>query len=196
MAIVFPAGQSLADRNEFIKGLEKDWGPYIDRKLDRKDINPESAPELRQEALIILFTECDKKKATPENVPAFLDQVLVNLICNHGRLARVKAGVVEDAEDVPAAAKDPEQEVGHAELWHKMEGYVDRLSKEEAEVFKAKELHGMIFEVIAVAVGRPFCTVVSQHARAMEKLRAMARASERPAALRASPPGQSTGPRK
>ena len=120
----------------------------------------------------------------------------MNLICTHGQLARVKAGAGDDADELPAAVKDPEQEVGHAELWHKMEGYVDRLSKEEAEVFKARELHGMIFEVIALAVDRPLDTVVSQHARAMEKLRAMARASERPAALRASLPEKARGPRR
>ena len=108
-------------------------------KLRREDINPASAEELRQEALIILFTEYDKNKGPPKNVVAFLDKVLVNLICTHGQLARVKAGAGDDAEAVPTLAPDPEQAVGHAELWHKMKGYVGRLSKEEAEVFEARE---------------------------------------------------------
>jgi DNA-directed RNA polymerase specialized sigma24 family protein len=195
-AIVFPPGQSIADRNAFIEGLEEQWGPFITGRLDRPDINAASAEELRQEALVILFLEYDKNKAPPKNVVAFLDKVLVNLICNHGRLARVKARAGDDAEAVPTLAPDPEQAVGRAELWHKMKGYVGRLSKEEAEVFEARELHGMIFEIIAAALERPFDTVVKQHVRALEKLRAMARASERPAALRASLPSSARGSRK
>jgi DNA-directed RNA polymerase specialized sigma24 family protein len=119
-----------------------------------------------------------------------------HLICNHGRLARVKAGAGEDAEAVPTRVPDPEQAVRRAELWHKMEGYVGRLSKEEAEVFEARELHGMTFEAIATVVDRPLDTVVSQHARALAKLRDMARASERPAALRASLPKKDRDPRR
>ena len=195
-AIVFPPGQSIADRNAFIEGLEEEWGPFITRRLDRQDINAESAKELRQEALVILFLEYDKNKGPPENVVAFLDKVLVNLICNHGRLARVKARAGDDAEAVPTLAPDPEQAVGHAELWHKMKGYVGRLSKEEAEVFEARELHGIAFEAIARAVDRPLDTVAKQHVRALEKLRAMARASERPAALQASLPSSARGSRK
>ena len=195
-AIVFPPGQSIADRNAFIEGLEKQWGPFIDSKLRRPDINAESARELHQEALVILFTEYDKNKGPPKNPVAFLDKVLVNLICNHGRLARVQAGTGDDADALPGSAPDPEEAVGHAELWHKMKGYVGRLSKEEAEVFEARELHEMAFDVIATAVERPFDTVVKQHVRALEKLRAMARASERPAALRASLPEKARGPRR
>ena len=86
--------------------------------------------------------------------------------------------------------------VTHAELWHKLKGYVGRLSKEEAEVFEARELHEISFRVIAQAVGRPHATVVKQHVRALEKLRDMARASERSPALRASLPEKARDPRK
>jgi RNA polymerase sigma factor (sigma-70 family) len=195
-AVVFPPGQSIADRNAFIEGLEEQWGPFIESKLRRPDINAESARELHQEALVILFTEYDRMKGPPDNVAAFLDKVLVNLICTHGQLARVKAGAGDDADALPASAPDPEQAVGHVELWHKMKGYVGRLPKEEAEVFEARELHGIAFEVIAQSLDRSCTKVFNQHARAMKKLQAMARASERSAGLHARRLDLSDGSRK
>jgi RNA polymerase sigma factor (sigma-70 family) len=145
---------------------------------------------------VILLKDYKKLDGPPAKVTRYVETVVQHLILNHGGLARLKCASDADVDEQVAVAPDPEQAVRRAELWHKMKGYVGRLSKEEAEVFEARELHGMIFEVIAAALDRPLGTVVSQHARAIEKLRDMARASERPAAPRASLPEKARGPRR
>jgi RNA polymerase sigma factor (sigma-70 family) len=192
-AIVFPPGQSLAERNAFIEGLDRQWGPFIWKKLRRPDILPESAKDLHQKALIVLFNQQENLKGPDAKVTGFVDTVVTHLICNHLRRAKLPVEQSAEVEAEEDDAPDPERAVGNAELWQKLQGYVEHLSKEEAEVFKARELHGMIFEIIALAVDRPFSTVVSQHARAMRKLQDMARASERSAALGARRKGRPGG---
>ncbi len=58
------------------------------------------------------------------------------------------------------------------------------MTEDEREVWRAKEIDGMTFAAIGLALGRPKDTIVSVHARAMRKLEDKARASERSAKLR------------
>jgi RNA polymerase sigma factor (sigma-70 family) len=192
-AIVFPPGQSLAERNAFMEGLDRQWGALIWSKLRRSDILEESAKDLYQEARVILFNHADKLKGPDEVVTAFIGTVVTHLICNHGRRARPDVAQGADVDAQPTGAPDPERALANAELWRKLQGYLGRLSPEEREVFEAREV-GVTFEVIAVAVRRTVSTVTKQYHRAKQKLEDMARDSERSEALRARQPAVGAWP--
>jgi RNA polymerase sigma factor (sigma-70 family) len=184
-AIIVPANQPSEDRNAFIAWLEKQWGPFIQSQLLRAGgIPPESAKDLHQQVLLVLsdFYETNHDRG-PDDVPAYLERVVDNAVCNYRRLRRLAVQLGAELDEEIASTPDPERAAMLSELWKKLEGYVRKLTPEEAEVFEAREIHEQSFDAIAAALGRPRTTVINQHARAMEKLGELARASERATAL-------------
>ncbi len=182
-AIVLPAGQSAQDRESFLRWLNHHWGGFIQQRLvGRGDVLEESAKDLRQRVLLVLCAQYEKQDV-PRNMRAFLDRVIEHEVCNHKRRwsAPIAHGADVDAE--VASAPGPESAALRAERWEKLRRYLTHLTQEEAEVFEAKELRGLTFEEIVAALGRPRSTVARQHDSAMEKLKALARLSERKVAL-------------
>lgn len=183
-AIVLPEGQSIEERNAFIAELDAQWGELVDGLLVRQDIHAESARDLHQKALVVLLGEYKTLKAIerhgkPAQLTQYVKTVVENAIKNHVGKARPTATPSEVLEAHPDSAPSPESDAVRAERWRLFEGFLDRLSPVEREVFEAKELHGAALEVIATALKRPYQTVVSQHARARRKLQEMAAAAER-----------------
>ena len=182
-AIVLPAGQSAQDRESFLRWLNHHWGGFIQQRLvGRGDVLEESAKDLRQRVLLVLCAQYEKQEV-PRNMRAFLDRVIEHEVCNHKRRwsAPIAHGADVDAE--VASALGPESAALRAERWEKLRRYLTHLTKEEAEVLEAKELIGLTFEEIVAALGRPRSTVARQHESAVEKLKELARLSERKVAL-------------
>jgi RNA polymerase sigma factor (sigma-70 family) len=190
-AIIVPERQSAADRDAFIASLDAKWGGLIEKELSRrKDVAQASRPDVHQAVLMILCRHYEKEKKAgrppvPDNEPAFLRKVIENEVKNHARKKAKRPRIEPGAEvdEAPDAGLDPERAVLLAELREKLGRYRKELTPEEEEVFEAREVDLMSFEMIAAAVGRPLVTVYNQHTRAIEKLKDLARASERNAAL-------------
>jgi RNA polymerase sigma factor (sigma-70 family) len=183
--IVFPPNQPVEERDAFVRWVDKQWGAFIDMKLRRGDILEESARDLHQKVLMFASAEYEKQKRPPQNVQAFLDTVIVHVICTHGQRVRPEFDEDTEADATAASAPTPESAAARAELLEKLRRYVTHLAPEEAEVFEAREVRGLTFEEIAAALGRSLSTVSSRYDRALRKLRDLARASERRATLRA-----------
>ncbi len=183
-AVILPDN---ADRDAFIAELDAQWGGFIYKELSRyKDVAAASRQDLRQNVLIILCEHYDKQKeeqkpGEPDNVPAFLREVIHNAAVNHGRKKgrRVQIAPGAEVEEAPDAAMDPEGAVERAELLAKIEVYSTHLTSDEQQVLVAREVDQMTFEIIATAMGRPLSTVHDLHKRAILKLKGLAAASER-----------------
>ena len=182
-AIVLPAGQSAQDRENFLRWLNDHWGGFIYMRLiGRQDVLEESAKDLRQRVLLVLCAQYEKQEV-PANMRAFLDRVIEHEVCNHKRRWRPPIAPEADVDLEVASALGPESAALRAERREKLRRYLTHLTQEEAEVFEAKELRGLTFEEIVAALGRPRSTVARQHASAVEKLKELARVSERKVAL-------------
>lgn len=189
--MIVPASQLGEGRDAFIASLDAKWGGFIEKELARwHDVAKASRPDVHQEVLVILCAhhEKEEKAGRPTalgSVQAFLRTVVGNAARNHGakkkRRPRLDLGV--DLGEEPDAGLDPERAAVIAELQEKLGRYRQELTNEEKEVFEAREVDGLTFEMIAALLGRPYSTIRDEHARAMERLRALARASERGTAL-------------
>jgi RNA polymerase sigma factor (sigma-70 family) len=129
----------------------------------------------------VLLVLCQRLKGEEpiENVRGFLHEVIKNEVYNHNRRAKLDIEPDADADEEPCAALDPEEAVALAQRWEKLEGYVERLSDVEAEVFKCADLEGLTIDATAEKLGRPRGTVATQLARARSKLEAFVEESER-----------------
>jgi RNA polymerase sigma factor (sigma-70 family) len=182
-AIILPANQPVEEREAFMRWLDRQWGGFIHKTLlARRDVLAESAKDLAQHVLLVVCNQYDRREP-PVNMRAFLDRVIQNEVRNHRRLRRLEIEPEADLELTLAPGPSPESEADRAERLAKLRRYLDDLSPEEAEVFAAREIDRMTFELIAAALQRPRATVARQHARALEKLAELARASERETAL-------------
>jgi RNA polymerase sigma factor (sigma-70 family) len=179
-AIIFPPGQPIDERAAFIEQTERQWGPFITAELRRSGVPPQSTEDLQQKVLVILCKHYDANdQKGPDNVPAWLDKVIGNQVRNYRRLRRLAVELGVDLDVEVASAPDPERAAMLAELKAKLRRYLDELTPEELEVFEARELDGKTYDDIAATVDRHRSTVIDQHKRAMQKLRDLARASER-----------------
>ncbi len=178
-AIVLPPGQSARERDAFLRWFQDRWGAFIHGKLLAwRGMREESAKDLAQRVLLVICAKVDPREP-PVHMQGFLDRVIHHEVLNHRRPKRLDIAPDADADAAIAPGPSPESEADRAEHWAKIERYLTFLSPEEAEVFEGKERMGMTFEAIAGATGRSRATVARQHARALEKLAEMARASER-----------------
>jgi RNA polymerase sigma factor (sigma-70 family) len=186
--IIVPPGQHARDRAAFMTWLDANWGAFILKTvLAQGGVSEESTKDLRQEVLLILCEQYDKHVA-PTHVMRFLERVIENETANHLRRWKVPIdrGADLDAEVDPGHS--PESAAALAEQWDSFQRFLDQLTPAEAEVVEARELHGLTFKQIAEVLGRPLPTVVHQHARGLEKLQELARASEQATALDARRP--------
>jgi RNA polymerase sigma factor (sigma-70 family) len=184
-AVGTPPDQPPEGRDAFIAWLERRWGAYIDMKLRRPDILPESAKDLRQQVLVILCEKHEKEEAPPKDVPAFLGVVLKYVIANHQRRWKADVDAGADVDAAHAAAPSPESAAARAEMLEKIQRYAAHLTQEQLEVLEAREVHGLSLEEVAAARGCSVAAVFRTHARALRTLQDKARASERAASLAA-----------
>jgi RNA polymerase sigma factor (sigma-70 family) len=119
------------------------------------------------------------EKGPPANVPGFLTEVVRKEVANHKRRWRPEIQHGADADAEMSNAPDPEGTAELAERSAKLERYLVHLPVEEAEAIRCIDLFELTLEQTAQAVRRPRSTVAAQHARAKEKLKEMARESER-----------------
>lgn len=190
--IIVPDNQPASDRAAFIAGIDARWGRFIQGELSRyKDVAIASRPDVHQNVLIILCEHYDKQKkdnkpVVPYNVRAFLRKVIHNEVQNHGRKKRRRVQIDGSAavDEAPDAGMNPEQVASRAQLLAKVEQCSAHLTPEEREVFEAREVDQMTFEIIATACGRPLTTVRNQHERALCKLRELLAPSARGASPR------------
>src|SRR4051812_27961301 len=76
-AIIIPEDQPQADRDAFMRWAVKQWGGFIERTLAlRGDVLAESAKDLRQRVLLVLWKFYKKEKKEPHNMLAYLDDVI------------------------------------------------------------------------------------------------------------------------
>jgi RNA polymerase sigma factor (sigma-70 family) len=164
----------------YIEKLEKKWGRFIRAKLRRPDINPASVEELTHEILITFLREHRKPEAEAiGNEQAYLDRVILNEIHKHAREKRPVADG-SDADQQAISAPGPHSALEAAERKRLLHEHLDKLPKEQREVFEAHKLDGMTFEAIALMVGRTYETVVDQYKRAKHKLERSLRAVMNP----------------
>jgi RNA polymerase sigma factor (sigma-70 family) len=179
-AVIVPANRPAEERQAFLDWLYREHREFIEQQLRYHGILPESAKDLRQRVLLILGDRVDES-TPPETVRAFARGVVRNEAMKHKQRWRpnVQQGVEPDGET--ASAPSPETDAARAEQREKLRRYLDMLSPAEAEVIRAIDFDGMTFDEAADALGRKRGTVVTQHARALERLKEMAAASERAA---------------
>jgi RNA polymerase sigma factor (sigma-70 family) len=161
----------------YIQKLEKKWGRFIRMKLHRPDVNAASVEELTHEILLTFLREHRKpEEEAIEHEQAYLDKVILNQIHKHAREKRPVADG-SDADQQAISAPGPHSALEAAERKRLLQEHLDKLPKEQREVFEARELEEMSFEAIALMVGRPRDTVVDQFKRAKHKLERSLRAA-------------------
>jgi RNA polymerase sigma factor (sigma-70 family) len=177
-AIIFPAGQPAHEREAWFRTLCQRYAPFIEKMLILEGILPESAKDLRQDVLVIVFDHVDAKDPIL-NAKAFLCGVLRNAALNHKRLKRLTARGSADVDEVLSEALDPEEAARLAEEWGKLRRYLGLLSQEEAWLIQRRVFDGAALEEIAAAMGCPRGTVADRVERAKERLAEIAVESER-----------------
>jgi RNA polymerase sigma factor (sigma-70 family) len=197
-AIIIPENQLAEGQNAFIASLYQQWGGLIENELSRYgDIAAASRPDAHQAVRLILGDHyLEERKAgrdpAPENPAAFLRTIVDGIARNHGAKKRRRPKLElgdEGMDEALDAGPDPERATIVAELQEKVGDYLDELTTVEREVFEAREVDGVTFDLIARARGLSKSTVFNIHARAKEKLGDRARASERDAKLGPKGPG-------
>jgi RNA polymerase sigma factor (sigma-70 family) len=183
--VIRPPGESArAKRDAIMAQIVREESAFIRSMLVSFGVLAESAKDLGQQVLMVLAGQVEKDGKAPDNVRGFLVRVMRNAARNHKRRwwkRSIEPGV--DVEIVMDLAPDPEGEAQAAEYVEKLSRYADQLSEEELALIRYINLEGLSVDDTALRVGRPPSTVAWQHARAVEKLQAMARASERAAEL-------------
>jgi RNA polymerase sigma factor (sigma-70 family) len=193
-AVIFPEGQSEEVIRAFLDGLCKAHVKDVEKLLEgRRDVLAESRKDLRQRVLLVLMRHVKKEHEVPEDMQAFLGDVVRKLVRNHKVRGRLPVEDGADAESVADSDEDePEDEVWHAEQLVMLERYLGDLPGLVAEVVRCVDQYGMTIEETAEVIGRAPSTVCRLLHRGRAKLRERARASERaPARL----PAEATGAR-
>jgi DNA-directed RNA polymerase specialized sigma24 family protein len=180
--VIRPPAEPGRARQAFFRELVAKYEGFILKLLlARRDVLAESAKDLSQGALEVLFNEAEANGLPPE-VERFLGGVVRNLVRNRKRKWAPDIAQGAAADDVPWAAPDPAEEAEQAESWCRLFRYLATLSKEsveEAEAVQCVEVLGMTLAETAQELGRPLSSVAAQAKRGSEKLKELARASDR-----------------
>jgi RNA polymerase sigma factor (sigma-70 family) len=177
-AVIRPPQEPGWERQAFFRRLDAEYGEFILKLLlARRDVLPESANDLRQGALEVLFKEADDH-GLPRDVECYLGGVLRNLVRNHKRKWSPDIDRGADGRDVACAASGPEAEAEQAERWSRLMRHMSTLSKEEAEAVQCVDVLGMTLAEAGKELGRHPSSVAQQVKRAREKLEDLARASD------------------
>jgi RNA polymerase sigma factor (sigma-70 family) len=188
--VVFPPGQTAAERAACIDAIVRQYGKFIHDVLEpRKDVVAESKKDLGQEVSLVFCAYIEENDALPGNPEAWLRDVIDKKVRNHKLKKRATGGAEVDEEigDAP----DPEAAAELAEEREKLRGYLDRLPPREAEVVRLVDFDHMTIEQAAKRLDRANSTVADRLARGRDGLRELALESQRAAELRciaASPP--------
>jgi RNA polymerase sigma factor (sigma-70 family) len=175
-AVIVPENQPVGDRNKFVRWLDKKWGRFMRNEL--RGISERSREDVLQHVRFIAVTEYDNTGPL-EHPGAFVGRVIDNALRNrHGKL-ELPIDDRADPDDKIASSPNPESAAARAEKWERVERYVAALPKPLRQVFEGRERDGDEFAELAKRLGRPLSTVQSQHRRALEMLRDLARASDR-----------------
>ncbi len=176
--VVRPPEGPAREQQERFRKLCDEYGAFIERELLRRgDVLAESAKDLRQRVLEILWEQIEEEP--PENLKAYLRVVIRNVAANHKRVLRPEPLPGDDEDTEMADSRDPERAATQAELQAKIERYLGELPEEEAQVVRCVHFWKMTLDQTAEAVGRPRGTVSTQLTRGKKMLRDIARASER-----------------
>jgi RNA polymerase sigma-70 factor (ECF subfamily) len=187
-AVIVPPNRTAAEQEALARSIREQYGSFIrERLLRRGDLAEESTKDLEQRIVLVVCARVEEN-APPKKVRGFIRAVLRNEVANHKRLRRPDIQLDADIDAIIASAPGPETNATRAEQRAKLERYIAQLSPEEAAVIRAVDGEGLTLDEAAAMLGRPRGTVATQHDRAREKLREMARASERAAALGARRP--------
>jgi RNA polymerase sigma factor (sigma-70 family) len=177
--VVFPSGQSKAERDRYVAWLFKEWLWLIDGEIARRrSIAPKSRQDVRQIVLMVATREYEKE-GPPDDVPAFLATVIRNATGTYMQRKKLDIEQEADVDDQIGSAPTPERLAYLAELRERLARYVHVLTPAEREAIELIELEGMIIDDAALKLGRPRGTVANQYARGMRKLRDEALASDR-----------------
>lgn len=145
----------------------EEHGDYLYGFAIRKLKNPSLAEDLLQETLVSAITARERYQATA-SVRTWLTTILRNKIVDHWRVqgretaaTDLMAGMDEDASvddffdragrwaEMPNTYPDPDAALESKQFWQVFEHCVSRLKPQQAEIFLAREVHGMANDEIS-----------------------------------------------
>lgn len=145
----------------------EEHGDYLYGFALQKLKNPFLAEDMVQETLVSAVTARERYQATA-SVRTWLTTILRNKIVDHWRIQGREAtatdlmiGMDEDASvddffdhagrwaEMPNAYPDPDAALESKQFWQVFEHCVSRLKPQQAEVFLAREVHGMANDEIS-----------------------------------------------
>jgi RNA polymerase sigma factor (sigma-70 family) len=183
--VVQPPERSPADRASILRALFTDYGDYLLAIFHRAGAQPASAEDLRAQVVAILCEQLEGERPLPAELRPYITGIGRNLLKARARARRRGAAWEAELDEEVSPSTSPEGRALRDEQWAKLKRYLDALSEEEAELFMAVRLEDKTVAEVAKERGQAWTTVNDQLRCAQEKIEALARASERAAALRA-----------
>ncbi len=146
---------------------------FVDRMLQRSDINPASAESLRQEVLMTFMKEARKKKRVPDSIPAMLVTITGHQVCNYlrRRARRPKRADVAELDEIPAGETDAEEKRIRGEQHQLLALLMVHLSDDARRLITWIDLAGLDYDYVMQAMNIPLETARTRHRRAREKLK-------------------------
>ena len=142
--------------------------------LARKDIPPESKKDICQ-LVLEAFTRLDHEEKLAPDARETLRRITRNEVRKYKRRWRPRVEDGRDPAEMASREADPEGAAAAAERRRLLEVYLQRMPPEAAELIRYVNIYGMSVPEVAAIRKVPVNTATSQHARAVEKLKALAR---------------------
>jgi RNA polymerase sigma-70 factor (ECF subfamily) len=130
----------------------------------------EEAVDVTQEALIRLWKH--RKRVRPEAAKSWLMKTTYRLCIDRIRRRRVRGEIGGEGQEPPPDERPgPERLTWSGEVGRLLEGALARLSPVDRSVVLLREVQGMTYDEISVALGLPLGTVKAKLHRSRERLR-------------------------
>lgn len=146
------------------------------QKLSRRDIAPWSAEAMQQEVFLTMGLLV-QRRGPPESVPVMLLAIARNMLSNYLRRRRRLPPLDDEMvmDEVPLSQADVERQARGAEQGRIVEAILDQMPGAAAMLIRWIDLGEMTHEEVAAILMRPVETVRTQHRRARDRFRVMAR---------------------
>ncbi|MGE5515295.1 MAG: RNA polymerase sigma factor [Bacteroidota bacterium] len=163
------AGDLDLARTRLVEAVSRDRSDltrFARSRLGRLEDSGAEAEDVVADVVLRLFERADVL-AQVENLTAYLFRAVGNALVDRFRRRRPQGEMPERVDPGPT----PEEALAQAQLRHRLDAALQRLSPAERSVWVAVEIDGIPFRRLAEDWGEPIGTLLSRKARAAKSLR-------------------------